>query len=329
MHGGFIVNPRRTPRAPARCRVTATASAGIFQAETEDLGAHGCQLVSPRLARVGDLMQLEISNELVLGRLRVSGRVAWVGAHAPWRLGVAFEEPGLAQARDWFERLVVAHPGLGAFRRIPDRISLEALVYLGPPPRFLADFTREEVTLLRATGEGIRLGELRRREGEHWATAQRALYSLMARQHLTLSRGASVGPWAWSRILEEAERALAAEQGADVGGPPAGPARGGGAGVGGGPAATPVPRRPTPPPAAQPAARRAPDFTGAGVGWRGAARQQRPAEAQECLDRAREETAAGRLNGALALLRRALALAPGDPEIAGELGKLAFKDGAT
>jgi hypothetical protein len=31
------------------------------------------------------------------------------------------------------------------------------------------------------------------------------------------------------------------------------------------------------------------------------------------------------VNGALSLLRRALALAPGDAEIADELGKLAFK----
>jgi hypothetical protein len=36
--------------------------------------------------------------------------------------------------------------------------------------------------------------------------------------------------------------------------------------------------------------------------------------------------AAGEINGAIALLRRALVLAPGDAEIAAMLGKLAFKD---
>jgi Flp pilus assembly protein TadD len=49
-------------------------------------------------------------------------------------------------------------------------------------------------------------------------------------------------------------------------------------------------------------------------------------EAQECLDRAREATAAGDISGAIALLRRALALAPRDAEISAELGALAFRD---
>ncbi len=68
-----------------------------------------------------------------------------------------------------------------------------------------------------------------------------------------------------------------------------------------------------------------PDHSGAGGGWRRGARP-RSAEAQAAYDRARAEIEAGNASGALALLRRALHLCPGDPEIGEALGKLAFKD---
>jgi uncharacterized protein HemY len=66
------------------------------------------------------------------------------------------------------------------------------------------------------------------------------------------------------------------------------------------------------------------DFQGAGVGWRKA--RARSPEAQKAFDEALRELQAGSTNRAIALLRRALALAPGDPDIAATLGKLAFKD---
>ncbi|HEX9050006.1 MAG TPA: tetratricopeptide repeat protein, partial [Anaeromyxobacter sp.] len=67
------------------------------------------------------------------------------------------------------------------------------------------------------------------------------------------------------------------------------------------------------------------DHAGKGVGWRKPARQ-RSGEAQASFDRARAEFLAGNVNGAIALLRSALAAAPGDPEIAEVLGRLAFRD---
>ncbi len=54
-----------------------------------------------------------------------------------------------------------------------------------------------------------------------------------------------------------------------------------------------------------------------------AAGPTRSAEAQGCYERAMAELEAGRLAGATALLRRALALSPGDAEIAGALARVA------
>lgn len=313
-----MVNPRRAPRAPARCRASVLSEAGVFRADTEDVGAHGCQLVGSRSVRSGERIQLELSNELVTGVLRVAGRIAWATAVEPWRLGVAFEPEELARAREWFERLVGSHPGVGAFRRVPDRIPLDAPVYLGPPPRKLADFSPDELALLRWVGDGLPMRDILSSFGPSWASVQRSFFSLLTRQHLTLLARAAVPAASWSAVLEDTERPRSLKPEAaipELRSPPP-------------PAAPILGTRHAAPPAAQPP-RRGPDFAGAGVGWRSATSRPRSAEAQQCLDLARAEIGAGHLNGALALLRRALALAPGDPEIAGALGQLAFKDRAT
>lgn len=315
MQGGFVVNPRRAPRAPARCLASVASAAGVFRADTEDVGAHGCQLVGARSVRSGERVQLEISNDLVTGVLRVAGRIAWTSDVEPWRLGVAFEPAELARARDWFERLVASHPGVGPFRRVPDRIPLDANVFLGPPPRLLADFSPDELSLLRWVGDGRPMREILTSFGSRWATVQRSFFSLLARQHLTLMRRLAVPAASWEAVLAEAER-------------PPRPA-GGVPELRSPPPATPILGTQHAPPQAAPARRGGPDFVGAGVGWRAAAPRPRSADAQQCLDLARAEMGVGHLNGALALLRRALALAPGDPEISDVLGQLAFKDRAT
>jgi Flp pilus assembly protein TadD len=56
----------------------------------------------------------------------------------------------------------------------------------------------------------------------------------------------------------------------------------------------------------------------AGTGWRGVARS-RSREAQEAYDLGRLELDAGRTSSALAHLRRALQLAPGDADVASAL----------
>jgi hypothetical protein len=304
----------------------------------------------------------------------VSGRVAWVSPQAPWRVGIAFEESSLRECSRWFELLVAAYPGLGGYRRIPDRIRADSTVYLGPPPKFLLDFSADEAMLLRAIASGARLDELMARLRDRWPAAQRALFSLIARQAITFQRGQAVHPESWKKILTDVEASLAVEEMArGAGGPVLTPPP---ATVAAPPPMTPIrPGTPAPPPpreprgpipAASPYASSWPvsqphtptpplelepddgstpleieptapppplytktplptaDFQGAGVGWRKA--RARSPEAQASYEEALRELRLGGTNRAIALLRRALSLAPGDPEIAAELGKLAFKD---
>jgi hypothetical protein len=361
MSAEWIVSPRRAPRSHARCRAHVLAPGGPFDTGTEDIGSRGCQIIAPRAVGRGAPLELSIASDRLPDSLRVQARVAWASTDAPFRLGVAFDDAALDRTERWVERLVAAS-GLPPLRRVPDRIAADAMVWLGTPPRFVVDFTREEALLLRAVGSAT-VAELRAGLRDGWPPAQRALFSLLAHQHLTLSRGASVHPESWRKILSEAEASLAIE---DLRAPPPVPQtpspwpvqpvrtpvpeRRAYTPVPEPRTSTPVPGRPaqTPPPMQRahtpvpgegraaarsldlgggwgaPAAPPAPDFDGAGVGWR--AQRDRPPEAQGCFDLARAEIAAGRVAGALALLRRALALAPGDREIAAELGKLAFKD---
>jgi hypothetical protein len=370
----FIANPRRAPRAPARCRASVVSVQGWFEAETEDIGTMGCQLVSPRLVRKGDLVQLAITNEKVSQPLKATGRVAWVSPQAPWRVGIAFEDGSLQDCARWFELLISAYPGLGGYRRVPDRIRADAAVYLGPPPKFLVDFNADEAMLLRAIASGASIDELRARLRDRWPAAQRALFSLIARQAITFQRGQAVHPDSWKKILTDVEASLAVEEmGRSADGPvlpppPARPARPVAPAPTLVPAPTPAPRGPVP--AASPYASMWPvapahapsrplelpedgntplelepippqmpeplaysrtplptaDYQGAGVGWRKARR--RSPEAQSAFEEALRLLQSGATNSAIALLRRALALSPGDPEIAAQLGKLAFKDRA-
>lgn len=184
---------------------------GTFEATTEDVGGHGCQLVSPRLVRKGEPIQLVLAHEAMRDPLRVAGRVAWASDRAPWRLGIAYDEAALSTSLAWFEELLSRVPGLSAFKRIPDRIAMDAVVYLASPPRFLVDFTPDEVAVLRSLGSGTSVAELRSLLRDRWNQAQRALFSLLAHQHVTLARGGSVHPDAWKKILSEAESSIAVE----------------------------------------------------------------------------------------------------------------------
>lgn len=381
----FIQNPRRSPRAPVRCRANVVSAQGSFEAATEDVGGHGCQLVSPRLVRKGEPIQLVLSHEVMNEPLRVSGRVAWASERAPWRLGIAYGEGVLTTSQAWFDELLARVPDLAVFRRIPDRIPLDAVVYLGAPPKFLADFTPDEVAVLRSLGSGTSVAELRALLRDRWQEALRALFSLLAHHRVTLSRGGSVHPDAWKKVLAEAESSLAVEAlrlsaapdltpqplplGPEAVARPA-PARPGTATPPPAwPAAPSVPAAPphaeaaAPPwpaapdagadrpdwlvaaadfvptsawPAAAPAPAGPPQARGRAVdegapwaepppltgGFASAPPPSRSREAQGCYERALTELEAGRFVGAAALLRRALALTPGDAEIAGALARV-------
>jgi hypothetical protein len=354
----YIVNPRRAPRAPTRCLTQVRAGAQSFAAETEDIGPSGCQLVAPGALARGAAVSLTFANVKLKGSLNVEGKVAWGSSRPPWRVGVAFVEKSRVSAQVWFDQLVAAYPGLGGYRRVPDRLPVDAMVFLAPPPSFLFDFSAEEVEVLRHVAGGTTIASLRDRLGADWSAMQRALFGLMARGAVTINRSAAVHPSAWKKVMIELEAEFVRELpragslapilerpvavrgsatlqqdldgslGLDLGfdlGPTVSPP----------PLPTPLPMKvPTPLPTPLPASHAGPlatepwaqtpaSLTGgatAGTGWRGGGRPRSP-QAQESLDLGKTELAAGRSNSAMAHLRRALQLAPGDPEVAAELGR--------
>lgn len=335
----YIVNPRRAPRAPSRCRAKVQGPAQAWEAETEDIGPHGCQLVAPAPLPRGAAVQLAVLAPGTREALRVEGRVAWVGSQPPWRLGISFAEAARPAATRWFEALVAVTPGLGSFRRVPDRLPVDAMVFLAMPPRF-ADFTGDELEVLRHVAGGATIASLRTRLAERWPVLQRILFALLSRGLLTVSRGAAAHPESWRLVMAEYQTSFVTDGPAGPASPsltwvpPAAPVR---APPPAPPsplppiaplpvAAAPSPPPPPPPPASWPSGQAVPtageaNEATAGTGWRGATRR-RTADAQEAFDLGRAEAEAGRSKAALALLRRALQLSPGDAEIAAELGKV-------
>jgi hypothetical protein len=102
-------------------------------------------------------------------------------------------------------------PGLTISPHVPDRIPMEAIIYLAKPPRLVVDVTQDEAHLLRAIGGGISLAELRAVLAGRWLTSQHVLFSLLAHRRITLSRGASVHPDAWQEVFRsiDGDRAAA------------------------------------------------------------------------------------------------------------------------
>jgi hypothetical protein len=338
----YIVNPRRAPRAPSRCATQVRAGAAAFAAETEDIGPSGCQLVAPGALARGQAVALVFANPKVQGALSVEGKVAWGSSRPPWRVGVAFGDECRADAERWFQQLVAAHPGMGGFRRVPDRLPLDAMIFLAAPPSFLFDFSPDEVEVLRHVASGTTIAALRNRLEASWSLSQRALFGLMARGMVTVNRGAASHPSAWKKVMAELGAEFVHDVPRATRAPPLleRPAVRGTASLRTDAdgalefdleSSAPPPPRPPPPaphavapvtaasaPVAEPGG--ATGGPTAGTGWRGEART-RSREAQECLDLGRGESVAGRTQSAMAHLRRALQLAPGDAEIAAELGR--------
>jgi hypothetical protein len=314
----FLENPRRAPRTQLRCLVQLSLPWGPSDTSTEDIGARGCQVIVDRAPERGAEMSLVLSAPGQATALRVNGRVAWVSPRAPWRVGIAFLPESLAFAARWVEQLRRATPALFPAPRAPDRVAVDATVYLGPVPR-LADFVADEVQLLRAVGAGIRVGDLRSRFELGWQRGQRAFFALLSQGHLTLSRASATHPLSWKGILGEPSREELAKpsQEPPAKAPPPAAAR---------PDPTPAPTRAapkvparTPPPAAPPPPRDRANDARAGGGWRAPAGPRSPT-ADEMYRLGKAEISAGRTHQALALLRAALSIAPGDPEIAIAIG---------
>jgi len=326
----FLVNPRSAPRARARCRFSATVEGRAFHGPTEDVGPHGCQIVAPQPIARGSAIQLVLRAEEAGGGLvEVAGVVAWVSPQAPWRVGIAFAEAARPAATRFFDALVAAQPGLAGWRQVPDRISLDAMVWLAPPPKLVVDFNADEVAVLTAIGSGATVFELKSRLRSRWAQAERAFFSLLASRFLTLARGGAVPLGNWAKLLRELQAEVAAAALTDPSPPPPLPRAAVTA-----PAGAPPPRPPSPPASfdgsggldIDPDALELDLGPGQATGARGdsPAARARSREAEEAWQAALQELAAGRTVSATALLRTAMALAPGDPEIARTYGDVAF-----
>lgn len=199
---GYIRNRRRTPRVPIRClAIGALPDGAVWASQTEDLSAKGCQLVLPEHVAPGGRVALTISDDRLDDALEAGGHVAWISTAPPWHAGVAFDGADVERSTAWFERLLAARPGLGGYRRAPERVPVAAAVFPAEPPATPVELADDEVAVLDAIGPGCTAGELRDRLGARWAAAEGAFFSLLGRRLLTLSRAAAVAPRRWSTIL--------------------------------------------------------------------------------------------------------------------------------
>ncbi|HYG70008.1 MAG TPA: PilZ domain-containing protein, partial [Anaeromyxobacteraceae bacterium] len=77
MVGEFLANPRRSPRAPARCRARILLPGAAWEAPTEDVGPRGCRVVVPQPIATGAQVRVALRTDAVRDPLVVAGRVAW------------------------------------------------------------------------------------------------------------------------------------------------------------------------------------------------------------------------------------------------------------
>jgi hypothetical protein len=203
-----LVNPRRAPRLAHRCRVDVRDRFAAWTAATEDLGPLGCQLVTPRLASPGRELRLRIYCEAIGQTIEISGTVVWSRAESPSRLGVRFLAERPRQA--WFDLLRLAAPQSATAPFLPDRLPHDTVLRLGEPPRFMVDFSAEEVAVLRRIGAGVTVEGLARLLGSALERVRGSVFSLLARRLLVLSAAESAAPARWNGPLASAEKALAA-----------------------------------------------------------------------------------------------------------------------
>jgi PilZ domain len=197
-----IVNPRRVPRAPARCEVTGLLEGGGHWAtDTIDIGPNGCQLIAPGRAKAGDPLKLLITNERVGDALAVLGRVAWARSTPPWRIGVAFEAESVGDATRWFDALLAAYPGLATYHLAPDAIETSATVRLGRVPRLPPELSTDEIEVLKEVGAGATVASLRTKLGSDWPAFEGMLFALVGRKLLTLDAAEAGAPAGWAAYL--------------------------------------------------------------------------------------------------------------------------------
>ncbi len=340
--GAFVQNPRKFPRIRAKLRVVVSHGGAGWSAETFDVSATGCQIVTPRPMQVGEVARLVIEAPQVPQPLSVFGSVAWVADQGRIRVGIVFaERQPDGDPAAWFKKLLANQPGIeGSMRRVPERLPMETKLFLRPPPQFIFDFGPDEVAILKALGDGTTVANLIQKGNFTAPQVARMVFALLEQRVITLSLGEAAPAWKWKAALADFESQRGERQPAPPQAPRPSPAPAP-------PAARPAPAtvgaaRPsagrTPPPPAPPA-RPAPAEPAASAAPRpGPADAPAPSpppsrppvvrspEAQECFDLAVSAVSMGEISTAIGLLRRGLQLSPRDPEISALLGQLAFRD---
>jgi hypothetical protein len=326
--GAFVQNPRKFPRIRAKFRVVVSHGGAGWSAETFDVSATGCQIVTPRPMQVGEVARLVIEAPQVPQPLSVFGSVAWVADQGRIRAGIVFaERQPDGDPAAWFKKLLANQPGIeGAMRKVPERLPMETKLFLRPPPQFIFDFGPDEVAILKALGDGTTVANLIQKGNFSAPQVARMVFALLEQRVITLSLGEAAPAWKWKAALADFESQRGERQPAAPPGPrpsPAAPS----------PAAsrTPSPQpasvRPAPTdPAASAAARTGPAEAPATPPPPSRPPVVRSPEAQECFDLAVSAVSMGEISTAIGLLRRGLQLSPRDPEISALLGQLAFRD---
>ncbi len=311
--GTFVQNPRKFPRIKAKYRVVVSHGGAGWAAETFDLSATGCQIVTPRPMKVGEVARLVIEAPGLPEPLSVFGSVAWVADQGRIRVGIVYadRQPDGDPAA-WFKKLLASNLAtVSHFRKVPDRLSMDTKLFLRPPPQFIFDFGPEEVAVLKALGDGTTVANLVRTVPLGAAQVARVVFALLEQRVITLSLGEAAPAWKWKAALADFESQ--------------------------GPVRPPPAPRPASPPSAPPSAVRSPAPAAVPTPAPPAAAPPPPPppprppivrvpEAQECFDLAVSAVSMGEISTAIGLLRRALQLSPRDPEISALLGQLAFRD---
>ncbi len=208
---GHVEDLRGAPRLSARCQVEVGDRQATWAAETEDLGPRGCQLLTERPVKVGDVLTLQISSALMPTPLVVLGLVAWSRPAPVGRIGIAFAGAltSSLSPQQWFARLVASDP-TARVRDARRTVELDSVLYLAAPPVGAVTLSPDEARLLRAIGAGKNLATIS--ESAEPERLRRALFALLSRRLVTLSRAASVPPARWEAAIEAAELGHAAAE---------------------------------------------------------------------------------------------------------------------
>ena len=187
----FIENPRRGPRMGIRCGARIAPRTGAsFTTHTVDLAPGGCQAHTAQRIGPGEKVVVQLSDPKVFGALHLSGTVVWSSTAAPWACGIAFDRGSARAAQAMFDQLARAYPAAASQHAFVDRIPADAFLTPTPVPGQL-EVVPLEAEVLSALGSGVEARALRARLGDRWSRCTNALFALLGRGAIQLSRPGS------------------------------------------------------------------------------------------------------------------------------------------